>query len=356
MSLTLLCLLGALQGFLLGVAVGTLDEGPRRANRFLSLILLSSAAVIVVVLLSHRTGSGTASSLELVEYSMWLFAGPLAYLYVSLVATADRLPTRSFLPHLIPGVAWLGYLALFFAGAMDAGGAWRPPVAWLMAYQMIYTGLAIWRWRRGSARRSAAGVHSTWVPALIIVLVIQHAAQLVRFRWSSVEWVRDVVPLTGAASFVVITFLGLRRALPLLGKARRRYAGSTLAAERADEVAARLTELLEVERIYLRPDLTLDELASAAAVAKTHLSQVVNQQFGKTVPDLLGGYRIRESERLLGDQDTAHLTIEAIARRSGFKSRSAFYEAFRRRHGMTPNEFRRRSGDQLPTGAAPAEG
>ena len=128
MSLTLVCLLGALQGFLLGVAVGTLDDGPRRANRFLSLILLTSAAVIVVVLLSHRTDAGAASSLELVEYSMWLFAGPLAYLYVSLVAAADRFSLRSFLPHLIPGTVWLGYLALFYAGAIDGGGLWRPPV------------------------------------------------------------------------------------------------------------------------------------------------------------------------------------------------------------------------------------
>ena len=65
MSLTLLCLLGALQSF---------SPGCRRGH----LRALTSAAVIVVVLLSHRTDAGAASFLELVEYSMWLFAGPLA--------------------------------------------------------------------------------------------------------------------------------------------------------------------------------------------------------------------------------------------------------------------------------------
>ena len=102
--LTLLCLLGALQGLLLGIAVGTLGEGPRRANRVLSLILVISAAVLVVILLSHRTDAGAATALELVEYSMWLFAGPFAYIYVSLAVTADRAPARQLLPHLVPGL------------------------------------------------------------------------------------------------------------------------------------------------------------------------------------------------------------------------------------------------------------
>ena len=116
------------------------------------------------------------------------------------------------------------------------------------------------------------------------------------------------------------------------------------------EVAARLTDLLERERPYLRPDLTLDELAAELEVPRTHLSQVINERFGQSFPDLLGGYRMRESERLLGDGSVAHLTIEAIARRSGFNSRSTFYEAFRRQHGVTPSEYRRQSA-----GAAGAE-
>ena len=340
-ALTLLCLLGSLQGLLLGIAVATLDVGPRRANRLLSMILLSSALVLVVVLLSHRAAPRLASGLELAEFSMWFFAGPLAYLYVALVVTAGRLSLAGFWPHLAPGLAWLAYLALHWGGALGPGGPWLPPAGSLMLYQMSYTALATHRWWRAPARGEAAGIHATWVPVLLVVLLVQHAAQVVRWTWPRVEALRDVVPLAGAASFVVITFLGLRRALPLVSRARRRYAGSSLTAERAGRVAARLTEILETDRPYLRTDLTLDQLAALVAVPKTHLSQVVNQRFGQSVTDLLGGYRLRESERLLRDQDAAHLTIEAIARRSGFNSRSAFYEAFRRRHGMTPSDFRR---------------
>lgn len=340
--LTVLCLLGALQGLLLGVALATLDLGPRRADRLLSLILVSSSVVLVIVLLSHRAGARLAAGLELAEYSMWFFAGPVAYLYVALVTTAGRLrPTRVLL-HLAPGLAWLGYLALH-AAAPGGGAPWLPPVGSLMLYQMAYTALAARCWWGSAKRPASAGIHALWVPTLLVVLVVQHAAQLVRWTWSTVAALRDVVPLAGAASFVVITFLGLRRALPNLGRARRRYSGSTLTAERAAAAAERLTRLLESERPYLRPDLTLDQLAELVEVPRTHLSQVVNQRFGQSVPDLLSRYRLAESERLLRDDAVAHLTIDAIARRSGFQSRSAFYEAFRRRHEITPSEFRRRA-------------
>lgn len=346
-ALTLLCLLGALEGLLLGIAVATLDVGPRRANRLLSLILVSSALVLMLILLSHRAGALLAARLELLEYSMWLFSGPLVFLYVSLAVSGGRLSPARFLPHLVPGLAWLGYLALARAGLLDP---WRPPVGGLMLYQMAYSALAASRWWRSRAAGPPAGIHAMWVPALLVVLVVQHAAQLVRWTWPGVASLRDVVPLAGAASFVVITFLGLRRALPLVARARRPYAGSTLTAGRAGEVATRLTEVLETERPHLRTDLTLDQLADRLAVPKTHLSQVVNQRFGQSVTDLLSGYRLDESERLLRGEDAAHLTIQAIARRSGFRSRSAFYEAFRRRHGMTPSEFRRRSPASSPAG------
>ena len=76
---------------------------------------------------------------------------------------------------------------------------------------------------------------------------------------------------------------------------------------------------------------------------KTHLSQVLNENLGHSFLDYLSGYRVRESLRLLTDENASHLTIEAVARRSGFNSRSAFYEAFRRHQGVTPADFRRQA-------------
>jgi AraC-like DNA-binding protein len=261
-------------------------------------------------------------------------------LYVTTVTALDRRPPPSFAFHFLPGGVVLGR----FLAALAAGDAPRlPPVEWMLLYQFAYTVLSARRFlatRSGSARW---GLHRFWVPCLMVVLVLQHASQLLRWLFRHESALRDIVPMTGAASFVVVTLIGLRKALPLLGRQQRRYAGSTLAPERAEATAGRLRELMERDRPYLRPGLTLDELAAALGIPKTHLSQILNQTLGQTFLDFLTSYRIGESERLLLDHSTAHLTIEAVGRDSGFRSRSSFYDAFRKAKGMTPADFRRRA-------------
>lgn len=346
--LTLLSLFGALQGLLLAFAVGSLSGGLRRSNRTLAMIFLGASTVMVVILVSHR-GGRPPIELALVEYVLWAMSGPIAYLYVSLVCRNDRWPGRRFALHFVPAALLLGVVLFWWASGGAAAwqrGPWLPPVLLMMLYQMTYTGLALRRWLgagRDPAARSSLGLHAFWVPALLVTLAIQHLAQWVRYVFRTEEALRDVVPVTGAASFVVLAFLGLRRALPALQR-QQRYASSSLTEERARDVAERLAAVMEEGKPYLRPDLTLEGLAVEVGVSKTHLSQVINERVGRSFPELVAGYRIRESERLLLDESLAHLTVEAVARRSGFQSRSAFYETFRRVNGMTPTEFRRQAG------------
>jgi len=297
---------------------------------------------MALILASHNwdagPGRGAGPWPEILEYTLWAFSGPLLLLYVSTVTARDRWPPPSFALHFLPGGVLLGYVVSLLA----VGEAPRlPPVEAMLLYQITYTGLAT---RNALAARPGSahwGLHRFWVPCVVAVLVLQHMAQLARWLLSHEATLRDIVPLTGAASFVVATLVGLRKALPLLGRLQRRYAGSTLAPERAEAAVVRLRELMERDRPHLRPDLTLDELAAALEMPRTHLSQILNEKLGQTFLDFLASYRIGESERLLLDDRARHLTIEAVGRDSGFGSRSAFYEAFRRAKGVTPAEYRR---------------
>jgi AraC-like DNA-binding protein len=215
----------------------------------------------------------------------------------------------------------------------------------MVLHQAVYTALALNRFREHRHESARWGIHRFWVPCLVFVVVLQHAAQLLRLSFRHEPILRDVVPVTGAACFVVVTLIGLRKALPFVARSGSRYATSTLAPARAQEAAEQLRAIMERDRPHLRPDLTLDDLAGILGVPKTHLSQILNETLGQSFLDFLTGYRIRESERLLRDEGTRHLTIEAVGRDSGFRSRSAFYEAFRKAHGATPAEYRRRASE-----------
>jgi AraC family transcriptional regulator len=91
-------------------------------------------------------------------------------------------------------------------------------------------------------------------------------------------------------------------------------------------------------RANLSADLTLDELARQLSMSVRHLSRAVKQERGMSVYRWIADCRLQEARRLLAETDSP---IHEIARRSAFRSASAFATAFRAASGYAPGEFRR---------------
>ncbi len=146
-----------------------------------------------------------------------------------------------------------------------------------------------------------------------------------------------VVAAALAGGFFVLTFLGFRYS-SLFGAARA--ARRAVATEELRALGATVRGALERDQRYLDPELTLTRLADELALPRGQVSRAVNQGLGQPFLELVNGYRVEEGRRLLTDRSFDHLTIDAVSRRAGFASRSAFYEAFWRHAGMTPGEAR----------------
>jgi AraC-like DNA-binding protein len=107
------------------------------------------------------------------------------------------------------------------------------------------------------------------------------------------------------------------------------------------ELINRLMKLVEDERLFLNPELSLTEVAARLNTNTTYLSRAVNDILKKNFPAYINEKRICEAQKMLADPDYANRSIEGIARMAGFKSKSAFNEAFKRFTGMTPSFFQR---------------
>lgn len=90
---------------------------------------------------------------------------------------------------------------------------------------------------------------------------------------------------------------------------------------------------------------------SVASIARTfgysanYCTQYIRAHTGFTATELIEETRIAHAEDLLTDSD---LSIEAIAHRVGYQGTSRFYEVFRKRHGMTPTDYRKLARELLP--------
>ena len=105
--------------------------------------------------------------------------------------------------------------------------------------------------------------------------------------------------------------------------------------------ALKLNELASSGYFIRSPRLTLSELAAELGTNRTTLSNYLNQEVGTTFYDYINSHRISEAERLLAEP-SRHWSVEQLAEMSGFNSVSTFRRAFSKKHGMSPQQYRKR--------------
>ena len=107
------------------------------------------------------------------------------------------------------------------------------------------------------------------------------------------------------------------------------------------ELVGKLDELMSREKPYLRPDLTIVEVAGALDINRTYLSDAVNRVSGNSFTTYINELRVRDAVNLISEPGSDQYTVDALARMSGFSNRKTFHSAFVRTTGLTPSEFRR---------------
>jgi len=106
-----------------------------------------------------------------------------------------------------------------------------------------------------------------------------------------------------------------------------------------NQIKFNLKRLMDEEKKYLIPDLTLGETAKILNTNTTYLSKVINEQGEMNFNNYINKYRIEEAKALLDSGKQDYLTFEGIGKSCGFISRSSFNKAFKKFTGLTPTEY-----------------
>ncbi len=104
-------------------------------------------------------------------------------------------------------------------------------------------------------------------------------------------------------------------------------------------VATKLTTLMREDRLYLQPDLNLQELAQHLQINAVQLSSTINQAFGQNFNDYINGLRVEEFIRLCNQDQSRKYTLLSIAYDAGFNSKATFNRAFKKVKGSSPKEY-----------------
>ena len=117
------------------------------------------------------------------------------------------------------------------------------------------------------------------------------------------------------------------------------YPSSSLTEEKKIELYHALEKLMNEEHIYTDNLLTKDKVAKLLGSNRTYLSQIINEQTGKTFTQYINDYRIQDAIRILSDSNN-QTPIKSLSTELGFSSTTTFYKQFQTAIGMTPTQYR----------------
>jgi AraC-like DNA-binding protein len=348
----------------------------RRANLVLSaLMVLLSLSIVYPLLFLAWPALSEMHAVIVVEPFQFLVS-PLLLLYVRILLVPDYRPRPVQLLHLLPfvliGVFSMKRIPPGFQGQAHGLAPTATEILWALLviqaflYLLPATRLLFrYRHRLPDEESNLAGIDLTWlwwfVHAFLTLTAVYAVLLVVAIHGPHPFFVR---PYLSIALTVVVFVVGQRalmqRKPPVIEGLEKRASARAAAAaprivvtpEEAAEIKSRLVRAMEVDRLYLDPELSLSDLVTRIGATRNQVSYVINTHLGKNFYDFVNEYRVREVVRQMNEKAAEDLKITAIAFDAGFNSKPAFNLVFKKHTGLTPSEYRKRNRPQRKLSAA----
>ena len=343
----------------------------------------SYAAMIIVVSTVPVYIYNVCRSLEL--YEVAIFFAPIAFsVNLTLMPLLWLLVQRGFNPyyrftplrllHFLPAV--LSLILFFMIHENTGDDTWLGDVSYTMVLlQLIGYFYAIFRYLHKvkhfvRSHYSAAELQrKLWIPRFTTLFVAMFAVVMVCYAL----WPRTDAWLLQLLTVIIMGYLLYAElAIALFDRYRKDTVTTTVAAEaeaefiatevkpqpqpeadngkeemqKLEQYARQVEEYLRTSEVYVNPNLSLKDVATATGISSKNLSKSINATLGKNFFDLVNGFRIEKSKALLMSKKEKGLTLETVAEMCGFNSRITFNNAFKKVIGVTTTEWLRLNRDR----------
>jgi AraC-like DNA-binding protein len=348
-ALSYACVAGVAIGLFAALRLVARPGEGERAERFLGLLILLCAGNVVHGMADFRPLVDGPFVLEPLQFIL-----PLGIVWYLRTLRGGRILA-------LPDAVNIVLPAIFIAGSyapgvMDARLPNRIPifclVMWLTmdassALLLLPLARDIHRYRNDlkGEYSSLKGIDPGWLQlmlvlmgllfflyALLSVLMVHAPADLPQ---------RTILAALMSAFTIFLSWLSLGRKRLPRRVGRGEEPGPELPDPELREEARRLRELMESERLYLLPELSLDDLARAAGLTRHQASAVLNRGLKSGFFDLVNQYRVEEYKRLCREDSRAGDKIMTLALESGFNSKPNFNLIFKKATGLTPSQYRK---------------
>lgn len=107
-----------------------------------------------------------------------------------------------------------------------------------------------------------------------------------------------------------------------------------------EQVFFRFVNLMKVERLWLNPDLKVEDLAARLGIHPRKMTGVMRAGGDLNITQRINKYRVDEVIAHFKNPKMDHIRTDALGEMSGFSSRTHFFRVFKEFTGVTPGTFR----------------
>lgn len=325
--------LGAFNGLLLGCYYAFLKKPKHISNFFLGGFLFCLSIRIGKSVIFYFNSDLAFGFLQF-GLTACLFIGPFLYFYLKSIYSKDNRIHKNWKYHiafLIPAIMFVN-LKYPFEHNIEL---WRPYI--IRGIYLVWIGYSLLalpyllKLMKSDQKISSQG---WWDISIYIGNVL---------IWAAFYFCGFTSYILGACLFSFMFYLLI---MQLIFRNRSDFSAKTetvkyknrkIEDDKANEIIGRLNTYMADGSTYTNPNLKLAGVAKSLNILPHTLSQVLNDNLGKSFPQFLNEKRIDAAKEMISkNQD---LTLESIGYDCGFNSKSTFYTTFKKVTGMTPAAY-----------------
>lgn len=360
-------ILGISQGILLSLALWRIIDKNRKAN-----IILCRLLIIATLMLAGRFLFFRYLNNWIFQWSLWVdivifLFGPLLYTYVRRFLFSENSGYQLSILHYIPAFAMFlfsfgsimlfspdEYFELYLNGNLDYIYA----VIILLgitsnAYYLYHSFKLFKKYKRKeksnlSFNQDPISYLHFFLLSIAIFLLVWVVSFFIFFLFEiSVTYINyDSVWASISLFIYVVGYFSLKQPElfrlqiePILNEKEQKERLSK------DDIAIlkeNMDSLMQSDKLYLQPDLTMKDLAENLQTSTNNISWLLNSVYNLNFYDYINKYRINEFLARLENKEHIQRTILGLSKDVGFKSKSTFYKAFKSSMNETPSSYIKR--------------
>ncbi len=319
---------GFCQGTLLSIYFLSRRHKKKKDNLFLGLLILGLTIRIGKTILNYYT------SLEpwqrVLGNSGILWVGPCLWFYgLALIKNRVSFSLSHYLNFLPVPLSIL--LPFIFPNSWLIQGYWdySLPVFHLGFYLIISVYLL------NSNKANISPSVFRWYRKIVLGTTVVFCFYLGNFLNFQIYYITGPIFFTLLVS--AFTFLLLNRQ----HQGIKKYSSSNLDRKASKELYQNLLAIFQEEKLFLKPDLSLNSIAERLMLSTRNVSQIINENGQQNFHEFVNQHRIERAKMILRDGKNKNEKMAVIAYDSGFGNVTSFNVAFKKSTGLTPSEYKR---------------